>query len=104
MEDYQAPQKMKTGADLFGGQFARYSKPTTKANSERASLLEPFVTRLQREATRDGYKPMSAARIASLMAYIDTDDLHYFYKKLDDSPCFGGIWDWYVNPRGKKLS
>ena len=97
--DYQAPQKMKTGSDLFSGALARYSRPTTKATSERASLIEPFVKRLQADAIRAGYRPMSKARICMLMAYIDTDDLDYFYKKLSDSPSFGGIWNWYVNPK-----
>ena len=74
----------------------RYAQPKTKATSERASLLEPFVERLTASSKRAGYKPMSKARICMLMAYIDTDDLHYFYQKLNNSQNFGGLWNWYV--------
>jgi len=95
MEDYQTPQKMKrVGLDM-----SRFTQATTKAGSERASLLEPFIERLQGDAKRTGYKPMSKARICMLMAYIDTEDLYMFHKKLTESPCYGGIWMWYVNPK-----
>lgn len=99
MKEYSAPKKMKSGNDLFSGALNKYKQPTTKATSERASLIEPFVQRLQSDAIRAGYRPMTKARICMLMAYIDTDDLDYFFKKLNDSPNFGGIWNWYVNPK-----
>lgn len=70
-----------------------YTAPKTKASNERAALIEPFVKRLQ--ANTAPYKPMSTARICMYMKYIDTDDLHAFYKKLDDSPNFGAIWNWH---------
>lgn len=71
----------------------RYTRPTTKATSERASLIEPFIKRLQ--ANSGAYKPMSKARICMYMAYIDTDDLKYFYDKLSNSNNFGALWSWY---------
>jgi hypothetical protein len=99
MHEYQSPQEMKTGKSLFSGAMSRYSKPKSGATNKRAALIEPFVTRLQRDAKLAGYKPMSKARICMLMAYIDTEELDYFYKKLDQSPNFGAIWNWYVNPK-----
>ena len=75
--------------------MARFEKPTSGASSKRASLLEPFIERLQRDARMKGYTPMSKPRICMLMAYIDTDDLYGFHKKLTESPCYGGIWAWY---------
>jgi len=92
MQDYTVPQKMKSLATNLN----RFKRPTTKANSERASLLEPFIERLQRDARLAGYKPMSKARICMLMAYIATEDLYAFHKKLCASPCYGGIWNYYV--------
>ena len=94
MQEYDEHQILKTKKLSFD--FSRLEKPTSKAKNKRASLIEPFVKRLQSDAKRAGYKPMTTARICDLMAYIDTDDLHYFHKKLCDSPCYGGIWDWYV--------
>ena len=90
--EYQAPMAFKKSTF----DFARFQKPITKANSERASLLEPFIERLQRDARLAGYKPMSKARICMLMAYIDTEDLYTFHKKLTKSPNYGAIWNWYV--------
>jgi len=90
--EYQVPMAFKKSTF----DFARFQKPLTKANSERASLLEPFIERLQRDARLAGYKPMSKPRICMLMAYIDTDDLYMFHQKLEASPCYGAIWNWYV--------
>lgn len=78
---------------MFGHLEQRFQKPTTKANSERASLLEPFIKRLQSNTGK--YKPMTKAYICSKMAYIETGDLYAFYQKLHESPNFGGIWNWY---------
>jgi len=90
--EYQAPMAFKKSTF----DFSRFNKPTTGATSERASLLEPFIERLQRDARLAGYKPMSKARICMLMAYIETEDLYAFHKKLEASPCYGAIWNWYV--------
>ena len=31
-----------------------------------------------------------------LMAYIATEELYAFHKKLTESPNYGAIWNWYV--------
>lgn len=90
----------KVGDGMFAHLEQRFQKPTTKATSERASLLEPFVKRLQSNTGK--YKPMTKAYICSMMAYIDTEDLHYFHELLTASPCYGAIWQWYVNPKDFK--
>lgn len=80
----------------------RIEKPTTKANSERAELIERFVTRLN--ASRTGkYKPLSVAFYASRMSHIPTDELHAFYKKLDQSNSFCKLWWWHCNPKKKTV-
>lgn len=73
---------------------ARIQKPTTKANSERAELLEKFVTRLNSSRVAGGYKPLGAGFYASKMALIPTDELHAFYKELDGSKNFCALWWW----------
>lgn len=79
---------------------ARIQKPTTKATSERAELIERFVTRLN--ASRTGkYKPLPAAFYASRMSHIPTDELHAFFKKLDQSNSFCKLWWWHCNPKKK---
>ena len=80
-------------SNLFS--MSRFRVVETKT-SERAELLKPFIERLTASSKRAGYKPMSKARICMLMAYIDTKELHAFYKVLDNSPNFGAIWNWYV--------
>ncbi len=74
-------------------------QPTTKATSERASLIEPFVKRLNDSRLRGGYKPYSAGFVASKMSYIQTHELDYFYKKLDGSKNFCALWHWYCTPK-----
>jgi len=79
---------------------ARIEKPITKANSQRASLIEPFVTKLNNSRIGGGYKPYTAGFVASKMSHIQTDDLHAFYKKMEQSKSFGGLWHYYC--AGKK--
>ena len=78
---------------------ARIQKPTTKANSERAELLEKFVTRLNSSRVAGGYKPLGAGFYASKMALIPTDELHMFYKELDSSKSFAALWWWKVKQK-----
>lgn len=75
--------------------MSRYTKPVTKANSERASLIEPFISRLNASRLQGNYRPYTKAYICKMMAYIATDDLGYFYKKLDESKNFPALWHWY---------
>jgi hypothetical protein len=80
---------------------ARIEQPTTKANSERAELLERFVTRLNNSRIAGGYKPLGPKFYATKMALIPTDELHMFYKELDSSKNFSALWWWKCNPKKK---
>jgi hypothetical protein len=71
---------------------ARIEKPTTKANSERAELLERFVTRLNASRVAGGYKPLGAKFYATKMALIETDRLYEFYQELNRSGIFCQLW------------
>ena len=95
-DEYTVPQTKKASFD-----FSRFEKPKTRAGSERASLIEPFVTKLNNARKAGGYKPLSAAFYAAKMAYIPTDELHAFYKKLEQSPNFSAIWWWHIKPKKK---
>ena len=80
----------------------RIQKPTTKAKDERASLIEPFVVRLNASRTAGGYRPYSAGYVASKMSHIDTDELDFHYKQLASSKNFCALWHWY-NAGKKKV-
>lgn len=80
---------------------ARIQKPTTKANSERASLLEPFITRLNNSRVEAGYKPLGAGFYASKMTHHKTEDLEGYYKDLNSSRNFCALWWWQNVPKKK---
>ena len=74
----------------------RLEQPTTRATSERGELLERFLLRLNPPRVRDGYKPLTPARVGMLMSHIPTDELHYFYQQCDSGNNFSKLWWWYV--------
>lgn len=80
---------------------ARIEKPTTKANSQRAAELEPFVTKLNNSRIAGGYKPYTAGFVATKMSHIETGDLHAFFKKLDESKNFCALWHYFCLPKKK---
>ncbi len=83
--------------------MSRFQKPTTKATSERASLIEMFVTRLNNSRVAGGYKPLTPRFYAQKMALIPTDELHAFYKELDSSRNFAALWWHKCNPKKKRV-
>ena len=82
---------------------ARIEKPTTKANSQRAAEIEPFVIRLNNSRTAGGYKPYTAGFVATKMSHVATDELHAFYKKLDNSKNFCALWHYFCMPKKKTV-
>lgn len=97
MEFYNTDTKRVT----FEHVRKRLEKPTSKATNERAALIEPFVERLNQSRTLSGYKPYSPGYIASKMSHIATDELDYFYKKLDAAKNFSSLWHYYCVPKKK---
>ena len=95
-EEHIVPTFKKASFD-----FSRFEKPKTKANSERASLIEPFVTKLNNSRVAGGYKPYTSSFIASKMSHIKTSDLHAHYQMLDKSKNFCALWHWYNMPKKK---
>lgn len=95
-DDYSIPIPKKLSFD-----FSRFEKPKGGANSERASLIEPFVTRLNNSRIAGGYKPYTAGFVASKMTHIATDELDFFYKKLEQANNFCSLWHHYCTPKKK---
>jgi hypothetical protein len=95
-DEYTIPKQKTVSFD-----FSRFEKPVSKATNNRASLIEPFVTKLNNGRVGTKYKPLTAGFIASKMAHVPTDELDGFYKKLDQSRSFCKLWWWYCNPKKK---
>jgi hypothetical protein len=76
----------------LGFDISRFQKPTTKATSERATEIERFVIKLNNSRVAGGYKPLLPGFYASKMALIPTEDLHAFYKELENSKNFAALW------------
>ena len=67
--------------------------------SRRGEALRPFIDRLNESRGVADYKPYSAGFVASKMSHIDTEDLDYFYKKLDQAKNFCALWHYYCVPK-----
>ena len=80
----------------------RITQPINGASSERSSLIEPFVTRLNDSRKAGGYKPLGAAFFASKMSHIATDELHFHFKQCAGAKNFSSLW-WYMNCPKKKV-
>jgi hypothetical protein len=67
--------------------------------SERATLLKPFIKRIDGDRAKKKLRPYGAAHIAQCMSFIKTEELHFFYQKLDAAKSFGGLWHHYCKPK-----
>jgi len=72
----------------------RFQKPTTKANSERAEMLEKFLTKMNPDRIASGYKPITPARIGVMLAHVPTSDLFPFFKECEQAKSFGALFHW----------
>lgn len=73
----------------------RYTKPTTKATSKRAHLLEQFLTKLNPSRIEAGYTELKPARIGMMLAHLSDDDMYFFFRSCEQykggfSKCFFG--------------
>lgn len=74
---------------------------TTEVFNGRNERLKPFVERLNNSRVSAGYKPYSAGFVATKMSHVATDELEYFYKKLDGSRNFCALWHYFCLPKKK---
>lgn len=68
--------------------LARYNTPTTKANNQRAELVEKFLQRLNPGREQAGFKPYTPARLGMMLAHIPTEDLYPFYRQCEQAKHF----------------
>jgi hypothetical protein len=92
MQEFDDHIILKTKKATFD--FSRFEKPKSGATNERASLIQPFVERLNNSRVAGGYKKLGAGFYASKMALIKTEDLYAFYQELDKSKNFASLW-WF---------
>lgn len=77
---------MKTTAELF--QNKQFQKEKTP-RSERADLIERFLTRINAERVGTKWKPLTARAVAIKIGHIPTEDLYYCLKQCQQSQSFG---------------
>jgi hypothetical protein len=75
--------------------MSRYTKPTTKANSNRAHLIEQFLERLNPGRKQAGYPELTPARLGKMVAHLSDDDLYFTFNTCSKyngpfSKCFFG--------------
>lgn len=67
--------------------------------TERGELLEYFCDRLNRTRLRDGYPPLTIARMAKVLQLIPTKDLYYLKSVCEQASDFSKRFWWEVNPK-----
>ena len=65
------------------------------ANSERNEYVGKFTDKLNQYRNTDKYSPLKYPRVAKMIAHLSIQDLHYLWKKCEDSDnfsqCFWGL-------------
>jgi hypothetical protein len=67
--------------------------------TERGELMEYFRDKLNRARIRDGYAPLSLARLGRVLQAIPTKDLYYLKSICDQASDFSKKFWWEVNPK-----
>lgn len=73
--------------------------PISKANSERAALIEQFLARLNAERLGTEWKPLTARTIAIKVGHLKTHDLYYLFSICKDSKSFGKTFFGSLKPK-----
>lgn len=67
--------------------------------TERGDLMKYFAERINVSRVRDGYPPLTLARMGRLLVAIPTPDLYYLKSVCDQSKDFSKKFWWEVNPK-----
>jgi len=67
--------------------------------TERGELLQYFRERLNRDRARDGYPPITMARMGKTLEKIPTKDLYYLKRVCDDARHFSKKFWWLLDPK-----
>lgn len=66
--------------------------------TERGEMLKYFATRLNVGRVRDGYAPLTLARMGRVLQGIPTKDLYYLKSVCDQSKDFSKKFWWEIKP------
>lgn len=67
--------------------------------TERGELMHYFADRLNESRVKDGYPPLTLARMGRTLQAIPTKDLYYLKRVCDDAKDFSKKFWWEVNPK-----
>lgn len=67
--------------------------------TERGELMKYFAERLNVSRVRDGYPPLTLARMGRLLVAIPTQDLYYLKSVCDSSKDFSKKFWWEIHPK-----
>ena len=67
--------------------------------TERGELMEYFRDKLNRTRVRDGFAPLSLARLGKILQLIPTGDLYYLKSVCDQANDFSKKFWWEINPK-----
>ena len=70
-----------------------------KKETERGELLQYFRQRLNMDRNKDGYPPITMARMGKTLEKIPTKDLYYLKRVCDDAAHFSKKFWWLLNPK-----
>lgn len=90
---------IKSTASLFTG-MERFSVVEKNRGSQRGEMLDKFLERLNPSRIAAGYKPLSHARIATMLSHIPTDYLFAFYRQCETSQLpFSAYFHWSLKAK-----
>ena len=67
--------------------------------TERGEMMKFFMERLNPGRVRDGYAPLTLARMGRLLVAIPTKDLYYLKSVCEQSKDFSKKFWWEINPK-----
>jgi len=70
--------------------------------TERGEMMKYFMERLNPARVRDGYAPLTLARMGRLLVAIPTKDLYYLKSVCDQSKDFSKKFWWEIKPKPDK--
>ena len=70
-----------------------------KRETERGELMQYFRQRLNFDRVKDGYPPLTMARMGKTLEKIPTKDLYYLKRVCDDAKHFSKKFWWELNPK-----
>lgn len=67
--------------------------------TERGELMQYFADQLNPARVRDGYPPLTLARMGRVLQGIPTNDLYYLKSVCEQSKDFSKKFWWEINPK-----